>query len=172
MASLGHVAVGAAAARIYGATVTDQRPSFGAVAFWSAVSLLPDADVVGFAVGVHYGDEWGHRGATHSFVFAAAVGLIIGIFAPMVRRPAMRTAITASLVLASHPLLDVLTDGGLGCALFWPFDQTRYFAPWRPLPVAPIGLGMFSSYGMFVVSAEAILFAPVWWYAFRARRAA
>ena len=170
MASLGHVAVGAAAARIYGATVTDQRPSFAAVAFWSAVSLLPDADVVGFAVGVHYGDEWGHRGATHSLVFAAAVGLVIGLLAPMVRRPAMRTAITASLVLASHPLLDILTDGGLGCALFWPFDYTRYFAPWRPLPVAPIGLGMFSSYGMFVVSAEAILFAPLWWYAFRARR--
>ena len=24
-----------------------------------------------------------------------------------------------------------------GCAFFWPFDLTRYFLPWRPIPVAP-----------------------------------
>jgi hypothetical protein len=34
---------------------------------WSALSILPDADVIGFAIGVPYGDPWAHRAVTHSF---------------------------------------------------------------------------------------------------------
>jgi hypothetical protein len=37
--------------------------------------------------------------------------------------------VCATLVAASHAGLDTLTGSGLGCALFWPFDLTRYFAP-------------------------------------------
>ena len=62
----------------------------------------------------------------------------------------------AALVVASHALLDTLTDGGLGCALFWPFDLTRYFAPWTPLPVSPIGLGYLSPYGLYVATVELV----------------
>jgi inner membrane protein len=167
VASLGHIAVGAAATRIYGAP---RRVSLAGAAFWSAVSFAPDADVIGFSLGVRYGDEWGHRGASHSFVFALVLGLLIGFAAPLFRQPAIRTGILAVLVLASHPFLDTLTDGGLGCALFWPFDDTRYFAPWRPIPVAPIGLAFFSPRGLVVALMEVLLFAPVWWYAFRRGR--
>jgi hypothetical protein len=71
---------------------------------WSALSFLPDADVIGFSLGVNYGDEWGHRGATHSLMFAIAVGAAVGALAPLFKRPALRTAITAILVVASHPL--------------------------------------------------------------------
>lgn len=98
--------------------------------------MLPDADVIGFSVGVRYEDEWGHRGATHSIAFSIALGAVIGLAAPLFRMPALRTGTAASLVLASHALLDTLTDGGLGCALLWPFDLTRYFAPWNPIPVS------------------------------------
>ena len=49
-----------------------------------------------------------------------------------------------ALVVASHGLLDALTDGGLGAALLWPFSDERFFAPWRPLPVAPIGARFWS----------------------------
>ena len=167
MASLGHIAAGAAAARLDRLPVRGRRPTLAAVVFWSALSFLPDADVIGFAFGVGYADEWGHRGATHSLVFALAVGTLIGLLAPRVGRPALTTGALASLVLASHPLLDILTDGGLGCALFWPFDQTRYFAPWRPIPVAPIGLDFFGTRGLKVALTEVILFTPVWWFAFR-----
>jgi inner membrane protein len=66
-------------------------------------------------------------------------------------------------------LLDTLTNGGLGCALFWPFDRTRYFAPWTPIPVSPIGLAYLSPYGLFVASAELVLFAPLIWFALRSR---
>jgi inner membrane protein len=51
------------------------------------------------------------------------------------------------LVAVSHGLLDALTDGGLGVAFFAPFDGRRYFFPWRPIEVSPIGLGFFSARG-------------------------
>ena len=165
MASLGHIAVGMAAARVVPADTPRARPSLGAIVFWSLLSFLPDADVVGFGLGVRYADEWGHRGATHSFVFSLALGAVIGLAAPRFGRPALRTGVFASLVLASHALLDTLTNGGLGCALFWPFDLTRYFAPWNPIPVSPIGLNFFSPYGMFVAASELLLFAPLIWFA-------
>jgi len=169
VASLGHLAVGVAAARLYRQDVPDQRAPLASLLFWSALSFLPDADVIGFPLGVHYADEWGHRGASHSLMFAVAVGVAVGVLAPLFKRPAWRTAIAAILVVASHPLLDTLTNGGLGIALFWPFDQTRYFAPWRPIPVSPIGLGFFSRRGMFVALVEIVVFSPLFWFGLTSR---
>ena len=40
----------------------------------------------------------------------------------------------------SHPLLDALTDGALGVGFFAPFSNRRYFFPFRPIKVSPIGL--------------------------------
>jgi len=73
----------------------------------------------------------------------------------------------AIAVLATHPILDTMTDGGLGCALFWPFDLTRYFAPWRPIQVAPIGLAFLSPYGTIVAMSEITLFLPLFIFALR-----
>jgi membrane-bound metal-dependent hydrolase YbcI (DUF457 family) len=39
---------------------------------------------------------------------------------------------------ASHGLLDALTNGGLGVALLWPLSDARFFAPLRPIQVAPL----------------------------------
>jgi inner membrane protein len=166
MASVGHVAVGMIAARID----RDGRvPPVSSMMLWSALSMLPDADVIGFSLGVRYGDAWGHRGATHSLMFSVALAVAIGLAAWLIQRPVARTVLLASAVLVSHCLLDTMTDGGLGCALFWPFDLTRYFAPWRPIPVAPIGLGMISPYGGRVVLTELLLFAPALLFALRSR---
>jgi inner membrane protein len=165
VASVGHIAVGMAAARLYGIEGPTRRTWLKAIVLWSLLSMLPDADVIGFSLGLRYEDEWGHRGATHSFAFSVALGAAIGVVAPLFRLPAVRTAIGASLVLASHAVLDTLTNGGLGCALLWPFDQTRYFAPWNPIPVAPIGLYFFSPYGLMVATVELVLFAPLVWLA-------
>ena len=58
---------------------------------------------------------------------------------------------------ASHGVLDAFTDGGLGVALLAPFDNTRYYMPWRPIPVAPIGMRYyFSSWGLSVTAFEAV----------------
>lgn len=164
MATVGHVAVGLAAARAYN---DGRQPRWPVAAAWSALALLPDADVIGFSLGIHYEDAWGHRGATHSLAFALAAGLVVGVAARWFKRPFARTAAFASLAIGSHGLLDTFTDGGLGCALLWPFDLTRYFAPWRPITVAPIGLGMLSVYGAIVIVAECVLFAPLLFVALR-----
>src|SRR5262245_44251177 len=155
MASLGHIAAGMAASRLQG---DRRRPGWTSMAMWSALSLLPDVDVIGFSLGVQYGDPWGHRGATHSLTFAIGVGLVVGLIASRLGRPFRKTALFAAGLLVSHALFDTLTDGGLGCALFWPFDLTRYFAPWNPLPVAPIGLDFVSFYGLMVSLVELVIF--------------
>jgi inner membrane protein len=129
--------------------------------------MLPDADVVAFAFGVAYEDAWGHRGATHSLAFAALIGAAAAAIAPRFGMRRAQTWVLASLVVASHPLLDTLTDGGLGCAVFWPVDLTRYFAPWRPIPVSPLGLAFVSLSGAFVAAVETILFSPLLVYALR-----
>ena len=170
MASLGHIVVGMAAARVQSGGTGGRRPALAAMLFWAALSFLPDADVIGFGLGIRYEDAWGHRGATHSLAFSLALGAAIGLLAPRFGRPALRTGVMAALVVASHALLDTLTDGGLGCALFWPFDLTRYFAPWTPLPVSPIGLGYLSPYGLYVATVEIVVFAPLLLYALARNR--
>jgi inner membrane protein len=168
MATVGHVAAGLVAARGFH---EGRRPRLTEALWWSAVALLPDADVIGFSLGVRYEDAWGHRGAAHSLVFALAVGVLVGVAARWFKRPVGRTIIWASAAVGSHGLLDTLTDGGLGCALLWPFDLTRYFAPWRPIPVAPIGLAMFSLYGAIVVLTECAFFAPLLYIGLRSTAA-
>ena len=54
------------------------------------------------------------------------------------------------IVTASHGLLDALTNGGAGVAFFAPFDATRYFFLWRPIPISPIGMRFFSQRGLEV----------------------
>jgi inner membrane protein len=177
MASIGHVAIGMAAARLRGLGGRSRGGWAAAMAGWSALSLAPDLDVVGFAFGVRYGDAWGHRGATHSLTAALALGAVAGLIAARGQatghaRGGWRTGLFVALVLASHGLLDALTDGGRGIALLWPFSLGRFFAPWRPIPVAPIGLGFLSARGLRVALVELVLFAPVFLYALWPRRSA
>lgn len=132
---------------------------------WSALSLLPDIDAIGFRFGIRYRDEWGHRGATHSLAFAAIVSAVAWLVSPSRHPSSARTAVFVFLVVASHPLLDSLTTGGLGCAVLWPFELKRYFAPLRLIPVAPIGLRFFSARGLAVACIELVLFLPCFIYA-------
>lgn len=170
MASIGHVAVGLALGRARGSGQSLKR-LLGGMALFSALAMLPDADVVAFKLGIAYGAEWGHRGASHSLVLAAVVALGVAGVTRVLGGPAARMGVLALLAVGSHGLLDALTDGGLGAALLWPFSQARLFAPVRPLPVAPIGAGMLSARGLYVVLVEFICFLPFWAYALWPRRA-
>lgn len=118
-------------------------------------AMLPDADVIGFGFGIDYAHSLGHRGASHSLFFAAIAALL----ATALIRPD-RYAIAGLFLfvsIASHGLLDTLTDGGLGSALFWPWDDTRYFAPQTPIAVSPIGVANFlSARGLQVLYSEMI----------------
>lgn len=170
MASIGHIAVGMAAARVYSPGPRPWRRLITSMCGWSALSLLPDLDVVGFRFGIKYADAWGHRGASHSLAMALVIALVLATLAPLLRRQPQRTFVVAALVVASHPLLDILTTGGLGCALWWPFDLHRYFDPWRPIPVAPLGGRFFSDAGLRVALVELVLFSPVFLFALWPRK--
>jgi inner membrane protein len=158
MPSVGHVAVGLAAARAVPVPARMRATSWAALLV--IVSCLPDADVIAFALGIPYRAPFGHRGAVHSLAFAAACGLLLGLAAAALKRPAFRLGLTAGAVMATHGLLDTLTDGGLGIALLWPFSNARYFAPWRPIPVAPIGRRLLGPHGLGLMLHEVVLFLP------------
>lgn len=120
-------------------------------------SMAPDTDVLGFRFGIQYSDLLGHRGFTHSIIFAALLALVALLAAAAgVRAPAHRGLIWMYLFLAtaSHGFLDAFTDGGLGVAFFAPFDTTRYFFPKTPIAVSPIGAGFFSMRGLAVLLSE------------------
>ena len=165
MATLGHVAVGVVAAR-WRASRPGALPLGVAMLGLAALSLLPDADFVAFHLGIPYSHPLGHRGMTHSPAFAVLVGIVIYGALRMSGRPALLDALLATLVLASHGVLDAMTTGGLGVEFLWPMDPQRFFLPWRFIPVAPLGARMLSPRGLSVLLAEAVLFLPAWAYAF------
>lgn len=122
-------------------------------------SVLPDLDIIGLYVGIQYGDVWGHRGMTHSVVFAALLALILVGVLYRGKAAAAMTGLFLYFFLctASHGVLDAMTNGGLGVAFFSPFDTTRYFFPVRPILVSPIGVSeFFSEYGVRILASEAI----------------
>ena len=130
----------------------------------SALSLLPDVDVLAFHFHIPYGAPFGHRGASHSLVAALLVGVLAGLLAAG-RGRGLRVGLYAALVTATHGPLDALTDGGLGVALLWPFSLERFFFSWTPIPVAPIGIALISTRGLLVASTELLYFAPLFVYA-------
>jgi len=121
-------------------------------------SVIPDIDVLGFRFGIRYGDFWGHRGFTHSLFFAALLASAVLLMefwrgAPGLSR--LSRWVYFFIATASHGFLDAMTDGGLGVAFFSPFDNHRYFLPWRPIHVSPIGFGrFFSERGIAVLQSE------------------
>ena len=138
-------------------------------------SAIPDLDVIGFSFGVHYGDFWGHRGFTHSLLFAAALAAVMLLMFPQGATGIARASLWLYLfaATASHGLLDAMTDGGLGVALFSPFENSRYFFAFTPIRVAPIGITrFFSARGLEVLRSEllwvwlpaAALIAAAWVY--------
>ena len=170
MATLGHVAVGVVAAR-WRASRPGAQPLGLSMLGLSALALLPDVDFIAFQLGIPYPHPFGHRGMTHSLLFAVLVGLLVAFGLRLRRRPVLLDALLAVLVVASHGVLDAMTTGGLGIEFFWPFDTHRYFLPWRFIPVAPIGARMVSARGLSVLVTEAVLFLPAWAYAFWPRPA-
>jgi inner membrane protein len=120
-------------------------------------SVLPDLDALGLGLGIPYGDTFGHRGLSHSILFA----LLLAAGAAQLHRT-LRTSPAAAFVVVfiscvSHGLLDACTSGGLGVAFFSPFSNHRYFFPWRPLSVSPLDAGQFlSGWGLRVLRSEVI----------------
>lgn len=130
------------------------------VKFWLSgivCSILPDADVLSFTFGIPYLDLWGHRGITHSLFFALVLAVLLAY--TLFKKENNKLLIISYLFLAtaSHGVLDAMTTGGEGVAFFAPFDESRYFLPWREIKVSPIGAAkFFSHWGLQVLKSEAL----------------
>lgn len=120
-----------------------------------ALSVLPDIDVLAFNFGIPYGARSGHRGFSHSLFCALLAGLVAALATFAVFAvPWWLLWGFFFVVTASHGVLDAMTNGGMGIALLAPFDPTRYFLPWRPVQVSPLGLGFFSRWGLRALASE------------------
>jgi inner membrane protein len=130
--------------------------------FWPLAilcSTIADADVMAFSFGIAYHHFFGHRGFFHSPFFGFLLSLFL--MAAFFRDVEIFTTkwffyfIFFCCLAASHGILDAFTDGGLGIALLSPLNNERYFFPWTPIKVSPIGVqAFFSKWGWFVFKSE------------------
>jgi inner membrane protein len=75
------------------------------------------------------------------------------------------------LAIIAAVLPDGMTDGGRGVALLAPYSNERYFLPWTPIEVSPLGVrAFFSQRGLTVMKSEmlwvwlpAVTLAILWW---------
>jgi inner membrane protein len=121
-------------------------------------AVAPDLDAIGFRSGVPYHHWLGHRGFSHSLLFAVILALFASLFVPA-REKSVKTGCALFSAFFScallHDLLDAMTNGGLGIAFLSPFSETRFFLPWRPIEVSPMSLKrLFSARGSVVLASE------------------
>lgn len=118
-------------------------------------SVLPDADVLAFRLGIPYADQFGHRGASHSLAFAVLLGLLACAVAPRLRSSRLAAFLFVTVACASHGLLDMLTNGGHGVAYFWPWSDHRHFLPTPVIEVSTLNLRrFFGPAGLAVLQSE------------------
>ena len=128
--------------------------------FWvlmAICAIIPDADVITRYFGVERGGMFAHRGFTHSIAFALLFGGLTALFAKKFLKTGLsfgKLFVFFALATFSHPLLDMLTNGGSGVALFAPLTNERFAFPYRPVEVSPIGLRFFSDRGWTVILSE------------------
>ena len=115
-------------------------------------AIFPDLDVVTFGK-IPYTHPFGHRGFTHSIVFALIWATILASVFAKTKRKLFFAVIFLSTI--SHGVLDALTTGGKGVGFFIPFNNARFFFPWQVIIVSPIGISkFFSSRGVQVILSE------------------
>jgi len=104
-------------------------------------AMAPDLDWFVSLLPLHRGHVLNHRGVSHSLFVALLLAAVVFLFA--FRREQRRGDVWLCLTIAalSHGLLDALTAGGVGVALFMPFSATRWACLWQPGHVAPLPLG-------------------------------
>ena len=131
--------------------------------FWILAALcpaLPDIDFIGFYFGVAYGSPLGHRGFTHSLLFAWLLGFLVATCAFSKERFTARwfwTWVFFCMITATHGALDAMSNGGMGIGFYIPFSNERYFFPWTPIEVSPLSpRAFFSAWGVRVIASELV----------------
>lgn len=121
---------------------------------------LPDLDVLGFYAGVQYESFWGHRGIFHSFCFAFLLASLLAMLIRAIEEKSRaigwgKLTLFLGIIICTHGILDAMTTGGLGIALFSPFYDERLFLPFRVIKVSPMHVSrFFSEWGWLVLKSE------------------
>ena len=116
-------------------------------------AILPDLDVVSFGFGIPYEHPFGHRGFSHSILFALLWAVLVLFIVG--KRNKLLWFFVIFLSTLSHGILDAMTTGGMGVGFFIPFNNDRFFFPIRKIMVSPIGIeDFFSNWGVRVLLSE------------------
>ena len=116
-------------------------------------AILPDIDVLAFHFGIPYLHPLGHRGFTHSIVFALLWAFVLSFVFRKGRQLISGLIIFMSTI--SHGVLDACTTGGKGVGFLVPFSHERFFFPFQFIKVSPIGVSrFFSEWGIKVLLNE------------------
>jgi len=148
---LTHPAVPIAIAIGLGNKIVSKRLLFTGI----VLSIVPDFDVIAFHFGIPYASDFGHRGLSHSILFAWGIALASASFYRYLNSTFIKAFSFIFLSAVSHGILDAFTTGGLGVAFLWPWSAERYFAPVQMIRVSPIGIANFMSpRGVIVLWSE------------------
>jgi inner membrane protein len=120
------------------------------------LAIAPDLDTYAMRLfSFSRGSLFAHRGFFHSaafLVFASAV--LAALVAGRHFRSWIGLTLLWSCCCITHPLLDMLTDGGAGVMLLYPVTAHRYFFPWRPIHVSPLGVLQFFGRARYILKSE------------------
>jgi inner membrane protein len=97
---------------------------------------------------------YSHRGAAHSLFVALAAGLLAAIFHRRLEARPLTAGVVIAAAMASHGLLDMMTDGGMPVAYLWPLSFARLFADWRPIRSEPVHMAHLVSSSLARLQSE------------------
>ena len=149
MDSLTQIVLGASVGEaVLGRKVGNKALLYGAIA-----GTIPDLDVFASYFTDTVTALSMHRGFTHSILFALLWALVF-VFA-IGRKNKLLWGFTIFLSTLSHGIFDAMTTGGRGVGFFIPFNNERFFFPFRMIKVSPISISdFFSEWGMSVIFSE------------------
>jgi len=135
-----HGVVGAAIAQL----TPDDLLRKKTVLWFTGLAILPDIDVLASEFGIPYAHPLGHRGFTHSLLFALITSGLVCLFLRYQARVPVRSFArvwsVGFLAVASHGLLDSATNRGMGVGFLVPFMENRFSFPFRPIGAAPLSI--------------------------------
>lgn len=121
------------------------------------LAVAPDLDTYAmFAFHIQRSSLFSHRGIFHSPFFLVLLCVLLAeVTARRYCWPvAASLAALWSVAAITHPVLDMLTDGGTGVALLYPYSADRLFFPWRPIHVSPLGIAQFFRGAGYILRSE------------------